>query len=119
MIASGIWTLPPTSVDRYLLSYNLKYLLGPTILQYIYDRNILIIRVYDINIYRDWSVECMTHILKKCSGEYMVKEDPGATRPSFYLLRRAGGRFGPFWGPSAPSSVAECAKEDILNLVSK
>ena len=52
-------------------------------------------------------------------------EDLGATRPSFQLLRRAGGPFGPlgpfgpFWGPSAPSSVAEGAKEDILNLVSK
>ena len=29
------------------------------------------------------------------------------------------GPFGPFWGPSAPSSEAEGAKEDILNLVSR
>ena len=48
----------------------------------------------------------------------MVLEDLGATRPSFELLRRAGGPFGPFLGPSAPSSVAEGAKEDILDLVS-
>ena len=45
-----------------------------------------------------------------------VRGTPG---PSFQLLQRAGGPFGPFWGPSAPSSVEETAKEDILYLVSK
>merc|ERR1712240_594173 len=37
---------------------------------------------------------------------YHRLEVQGAPRPSFKLLRRAGGPFGPFWGPSAPSFVA-------------
>ena len=56
----------------------------------------------------------ISHILslRYISPRYIKLEDLGATRPSFQLLRRAGGPLGslgpcgPCWGPSAPSMVA-------------